>query len=514
MTPGDRDQDRVLQFLNDCLGRDHEVRRCETHAAVVFLAGDRALKVKRAVQFPFLDYSTLEKRKAACATELEVNRRFAPQLYHRIVPVTREADGHFALDGNGQPVEWAVEMIRFDENQTLDRMAARRQIDVRVAERLAGMVLAMHGAAERVDAEPWIAALERYIEQNSAVFFQNDNVFNKDDAVALDHGARHELKRLTPLLRTRGTTGFVRRGHGDLHLGNIAMIDDLPVAFDAIEFDPLIASGDLLYDLAFLLMDLVERGLAGPANILFNGYFADVRDLTHYDGLAALPFFMSLRAAIRANVTMARAALGAERDRRDLIDSARTYFDLARALLRQVRPRILCMGGLSGTGKSVLARALAPDLSPAPGALVLRSDIERKTMFELHNNERLPVEAYSSGISEKIYGLLSGKAVRIARAGYSVIIDAVYAKPAERAAIESAAKAANIEFIGFFLTADLETRIARIRTRIGDASDADSTVARQQEAYDLGGVDWAEIDASGTPEQTCDRALAKLKEFS
>ena len=271
-----------------------EVRRCDTHAAVVFLAGQRALKVKRAVRFPFLDYSTLEKRKAACAAELEVNRRFAPQLYRCIVAITREPNGRLVLDGTGTPVEWAVEMVRFDESQTLDHIADRGQLDAALPNKLAAAIAEMHVAAPRADTDQWLAAIKDYISQNTAAFLGRPDLFDEPQTKELDRKSRDALDRLHPLLLKRGEQGLVRQGHGDLHLGNIAVLDGQPVAFDAIEFDPVVASGDVLYDLAFLLMDLVERGLNGEANAILNGYFAATRRLEDSDALAALPFFMSI----------------------------------------------------------------------------------------------------------------------------------------------------------------------------------------------------------------------------
>lgn len=502
-------QEAVLRFLTDVMAQDGDVRRCDTHAAVVFLAGHRALKVKRAVRFPFLDYSTLEKRKAACEAELQVNRRFAPQLYRRIVPITCDPDGHLAIDGPGEPVEWAVEMTRFDERQTLDHVADRGEMPEGIPNQLAAMVVAMHDTADAVEAGPWIAAIDSYIEQNSSAFRRHENVFTNDAVIELDEKSRHALNRLRPLLAARGERGFVRRGHGDLHLGNIAMIQGKPVAFDAIEFDPVIASGDVLYDLAFLLMDLIERGLGTAANAVLNGYFAG-RKLEDYDGLAALPLFMSLRAAIRAQVTAARLAQDLKGVRAEFVSSARRYFQLARELLQPVRPYIVCTGGLSGTGKSVLARSLAPLMPPLPGALVLRSDVERKAMFGLRETQRLPPEAYEPGVSSRLYAALNEKAIRIATAGYSVIIDAVFAETAERHAASRAARAADLNFLGFFLTADLATRLKRVQGRIGDASDADNAIARQQEAYDLGTIDWIVIDASGPPDQTLEKTRARI----
>lgn len=504
-------QDAVFALLGDpaTYGGD-AVRRCETHAAVVFLAGERAIKVKRAVRYPFLDYSTLDKRKAACQAELDVNRKFAPQLYRRIVPITRQAGGSLALDGGGEAVEWAVEMTRFDENNTLDHVAERGELDDALGAKLALAVAAMHDRAEPVEAAPWLAAVSQFISDNTAAFRDHGDLFPTQAVVALEGESQAAFAKLQSLLKARGAAGLIRRGHGDLHLGNIAILDGEPVAFDALEFDPIIAEGDVLYDLAFLLMDVVERGLPRAANIVLNGYFAASRRSEDYDGIAALPFFMSLRAAIRAKVTATRRDLASAADRDDLTQSAKRYFDLARGLLAATEPVIICTGGLSGTGKSLLARALAPYVAPAPGALIFRSDVERKALYGVAEFDRLPAEAYRPEISDRIYRSLTDKAVRVARAGYSVIVDAVFARPEERAAIEAAAAAAHAKFRGLFLVADLPTRLSRVGSRGPDASDADARVARMQAAFDIGTVTWTIVDASGTPEQTLANARAAM----
>ena len=496
-------QDEVFSFLGaSSTHGDAEVRRCDTHAAVVFLAGDRALKVKRAVRFPFLDYSTLEKRKAACAAELDVNHRFAPALYRRIVPITREAGGELALDGKGKPVEWAVDMVRFDENRTLDHLADRGAVDEPLLSKLAVSIAAAHADAPRADAGLWLAALEDYIGQNTAAFGGHPDLFAAGEIDNLERRSRRTLDRLRPLLQDRGRQGLVRRGHGDLHLGNIAALDGEPIIFDAIEFSAVIASGDVLYDLAFLLMDLAERGLKAEANVVLNGYFAAARRIEDCDALAALPFFMSMRAAIRAKVTAARMELASESQRADIGRSAGRYFQFAQRVLEPATPAIVCTGGLSGTGKSVLARSLAPLLRPLPGALIVRSDVERKALFGVAENERLPSEAYKPEVTAKVYAALNDKAKRIARAGHSVVVDAVFAKPSERAGIEAAAREANAVLHGLFLTADLETRLRRVGGRSHDASDADAAVAREQEEFDVSLMNWTVVDASGTPDQT------------
>jgi uncharacterized protein len=501
-------QAEVLAFLDDPASHHgREVRRIDTHASSVFLVGERALKVKRAVRFPFLDYSSLDKRKAACAAELEVNRPFAPELYRRIVPITREADGGPALDGEGEPVEWAVEMRRFDEARTLDRLADAGRIDAALADTLGRVVAAAHARAPVVSAEPWIAALDAYLDQNQAAFGEFPYLFAAEAIAELQRRSRDALARVRPLLFARGKLGLIRRGHGDLHLGNIALIDDRPVPFDAIEFSEVIASGDVVYDLAFLLMDLIERGLPGAANVVLNRYLAETRRESDLDTLAALPLFLSLRAAIRAKVTAARLRAAKADSSRGIARAAQTYFRLAGSLLEPATPMLIAIGGLSGTGKSLLARALAPELIPAPGALVLRSDVERKARLGKTETERLTADAYAPEITTQVYAALADKARRVIAAGHSAIVDAVFADPAERAAIRAAADGTGAEFRGLFLVAPLPIRLERIGARSRDASDADAAIARAQESYALGEMDFTAIDASGTPPETL--ALAK-----
>ncbi len=505
-------QQEVFAFLADPAthggNAGQTVRRIDTHAASVFLAGDRALKVKRAVRFPFLDYSTLSKRKAACDAELAVNAPYAPEIYRGVVAITREADGKLAIAGSGTPIEWAVEMRRFDETRTLDHLAA--EIDDALADTLGHAVAAAHDKAPIVEAAPWIAALGSYLDQNLTAFQAMPELFEPEAVAALDRNSRNTYARIKPLLAERGRLGRVRRGHGDLHLGNIVLIEERPVLFDAIEFDPLIAAGDVLYDLAFLLMDLSGRGRAQAANIVLNRYLVETHRIEDLDGLAALPFFLSLRAAIRAKVTAARIERAEAPQRPAIARSAQAYFEFARRTITPPDPKFIAVGGLSGSGKSRLARALAPHVAPVPGAVIVRSDIERKVLFGVTETAKLPEDAYSPTASERVYATLIDKARRILAAGHSAIVDAVFAQPQERDAIAAAAKSADVRLHGLFLSASLDARLVRVGRRAGDASDADATVARAQERYDLGPLDWRPIDASGTVEDTLARARTAL----
>jgi uncharacterized protein len=503
------EQGEVLTFLADSATHGGaQVKRIDTHAASVFLVGDRAYKIKRAVRFPFLDYSTLAKRKRACEAELAVNAPYAPEIYRRVIPVTREADSTLALAGNGEPIEWAVEMQRFDETRTLDHLAG--EIDATLANALGRTVATAHARAQPVDAAAWIAALGSHIDEHAQAFRQYPDIFTADDIEALASASRAAYERIVPLLHERSRRGLVRRIHGDLHLGNIVLIDGKPVVFDAIEFSDIIASGDVLYDLAFLLMDLLERGLPQAANIVLNRYLTQAGRIEDLDGLATLPFFLSMRAAIRARVTVARMERAAAAERAGIAKSARAYFAFAARAIVPPAPKFIAVGGLSGTGKTRLAFALAPHIEPMPGAVIVRSDVERKALFSVGETERLPPSSYTPAVTERVYAVLVDKVRRVLGAGHSAIIDAVFARQNEREALETVANLARVRLQGLFLTANLAIRLDRVGARRVDASDAGPDVARAQENYDLGSLDWSRIDASGTVEETVAAARAAL----
>jgi aminoglycoside phosphotransferase family enzyme/predicted kinase len=506
------DQDLVFAFLGDA-HRHPGIRRIDTHAASVFLLGERALKIKRSIRLPFLDYSTLAQRQAACRKELEINRPFAPNIYLGVVAITKAADGALDINGSGTPIEYAVEMRRFDDSRTLDHLAVQHRLNTDLAERLAETISASHTIAAQVLSSAWPGSILQWIDASVAAL-RNSKRFVAADVEDLSTLCHSAFSRLEPLLAERAERGYVRRCHGDLHLANIVMIDDKPVLFDAIEFDDRIATIDVLYDLAFPLMDLMHFDQGIAANHLLNHYLT-VATAGQPGGLVALPLFMAIRAAIRAQVFLAKLdrenADHASPAASETFDVAQSYFQLARELIQPPAPMMIAVGGLSGTGKSALARALAPFCVPRPGAIVLRSDVLRKQLFGVGPTDRLPPEAYTPESSAIVYHQLLEQADRALAQGFTVVVDAVFARPNEREAVHALAKRLKLRFAGLFLVADLRIRQERIQHRVHDASDATVVVAEQQERYDVGAMDWLRVDASGTPGETLERSLSLLQ---
>jgi predicted kinase len=289
----------------------------------------------------------------------------------------------------------------------------------------------------------------------------------------------------------------VRHCHGDLHLENIVLLDGRPVLFDCIEFNDAFAQIDLLYDLAFLLMDLLDRGFRAAALQLLQAYVDRREDDA---GLALLPLFISVRAAVRAKVE-AFAAAG---------ESAHGYLHLARRALAPAPARLIAIGGLSGTGKSSVARRVASEVGAMPGAMILRSDVIRKRLFDREATEPLPEEAYDEAVSVRVFERLAERAETLLKAGRTVIADGVFADPAKRLRIERAAAAAGAAFDGFWLEAPQPLLEARVAARENDASDADVAIVRAQASMPTGDLDWRRVDATADVEVVARHLLAEI----
>jgi aminoglycoside phosphotransferase family enzyme/predicted kinase len=491
-------------------GATGPVARLDTHISHLFLVGDRAYKLKRAVRFPYLDFSTPALRRRTCRAEIAVNRRTAPDLYLGVMPVLRDADGSLALgalgegDGDTDAVDWLVVMQRFDQDDLFDAMAQRGALDAKMIVRLADVIATFHEDARPTPGFGGGEGIGRVITGNAEQMGgAAPSVFDPASVDRLATESRQSLERVGALLDERRGDGRVRHCHGDLHLGNVCLWRGEPTPFDAIEFNDRIANIDVLYDFAFLLMDMEHRGLRALANAALNRYLSRAAD---YAALAALPLLLSCRAGVRAQVTASRAAAaqaaGEFATARAAEDEARSYLALAHGLLMPGEARLVAVGGLSGTGKSVLAKAIAPGLGAAPGAVVLRSDVIRKVLLGVDPLTRLAPDAYGAAVTQSVYETMRAQAEAALAGGHSVVADAVHAGPQQRAALAAMARRLGVPFDGLWLKAPPAARFARIRNRAGDESDATVQVARAQSDYTIGTMDWTPIPAGGAAART------------
>jgi aminoglycoside phosphotransferase family enzyme/predicted kinase len=456
------------------------VEHMETHAAHVFLVDDRAFKMKKPVKLPYLDFSTVEKRKAVLEHELEINRAFAPSLYLRTDEI------------RGEPV---LVMNRFKQEELLSSQSGG--ISDAMAKDLASMVADSHVIAPRRET-PGSEIMRGLSAQLSKAFTDSPDIFPADESREFQSLHQLHLTKLSALLDQRSAQGLVRRCHGDMHCGNIVLLEGKPVLFDAIEFSEKIATIDVLYDLAFLLMDLGRRNEKRVANLIFNRYLHLRRAEEDLSGLAALPLFLATRAGVRALVTADLAhELAADTSAKQWND-ALEYFCASIAWLKPDQPRLICVGGLSGSGKSTLAARLAHDIGLAPGALHVRSDVERKVLAGVDETMHLPPESYSAAASAATYRAILQRAKAALKADHSVILDAVFAREEEREAAEELAGSANARFTGLWLEAAPAILKSRVTGRRGNASDADAAVVDKQLGYKPGEIRWKKVDVSGS----------------
>lgn len=478
-------------------GGGDKVERIDTHISSVFLAGARAYKLKRAVRLPFLDFITREQRRVACERELAVNRRTAPEIYLGLTAVTRQDDGSLAFDGPGEVLDWLVVMERFAQDQLFDYLAVQGKLGRDDARQLADVIADFHQSAAPRPAWGGEKGVRFVIDSNAATLARFiPALFDPVRAAAVTEKSLAWLVRMAPVLERRRAAGLVRQCHGDLHLGNICLFHGRPTLFDAIEFNEDFACIDVFYDLAFLLMDFEARRLPDLASTVFNRYLERTGDL---DALSVLPLFLSLRAAVRAHVSAAMA-VGVHQDR--YRDDALAYLARAETYLTPPPPRLMAVGGLSGSGKSRLAADLAPFLGASPGAVSLRSDVLRKRLSGVDPQSRLSGDGYTAEMTERTYAALYQQAEQALRFGHAVVADAVFARPEQRKAIEAVAERVGVPFDGIWLDADPDVLRARIEARRNDASDATVAVLEQQLTYPLGIIDWRRQEASGSKEET------------
>jgi hypothetical protein len=498
------DQSAVIAFLSNPKNYPDAdiVKLVETHAAIVFLAGDRAYKLKRAVKLPYLDFSTLKKRKAVVERELEINSRASPELYLSVMPITIAPGGdRLQLGGSGKAVDWLLVMRRFAQDALLHRIACDGRLTREILVDLANVIEHFHRHAPVIETADFTHSLERIAGTLEAALCGPVARARGLSACATIEKLRQQLSSKLAFIAERERDGFVRWCHGDLHLKNIALWEGKPQLFDAIEFDDRLATIDVLYDLAFLLMDLWHRGLRREANVIFNHYLqlASIREI---EGLELLPLFISFRSAIRAMTGIHALAVCGQAECEGLVPEIDGYAAFAASVLAPGRPQLVAIGGLSGAGKTSVAREVAAAVGAPPGALHIRTDVERKIMHGVALTHRLPRETYTPESRDEVYKGVFRKAEVALGAGCSVIVDAVFSETAQRAQIRDLALRTGAGFLGLWLQADANLLRERIAARGEDASDADAAVIESQLKTIQPPENWIRVDASGGKDAT------------
>ena len=482
------------------------VGRIDTHAASIFLNGETAWKIKRPVDLGYLDFSTPDKRRTALEAELRLNRRTAPDLYKTVHSVARDQDGALAIGGDGEVVDWILEMRRFPDGALWSDLADSNALNEAALRNLADALVGFHSKAQIAWPGDGAARIGQIVAGNAAAMALYPDILDPKSVSELTERLVRLIDHNSGLLDARGKAGRIRHVHGDLHLANIATIDGVPTPFDCLEFDAELATTDILYDLAFLLMDLWQRGLRREANMVFNRYL----DLSPDDegAVGLMPLFMSVRACIRAHVSAARAKRGGAGDAGE---DAAHYLELACRLVIDERPGLIAIGGLSGTGKSTLARALGADFGKPPGARILRSDVLRKRLAGVFAETPLPASGYTAEASRATYMALDGLAWAALATGQGVIADAVFGMAEERDAIEEVAGRADCPFTGLWLELPEVGRIARVAERPPDASDATADVVRAQ-SQNLTSIpaNWARLTSDASLETLASTARLLL----
>lgn len=451
----------------------------ETHISLVFVGTDTVWKLKKAVRLPFLDFSPTAERRRFAERELALNGHAAPGLYRDVVPIVRQPDGSLSFGdaaAGRDAVDWVLRMAPVAETDFMDAIALSGRLTPALQDALADVVAAYHQGLPPIRGVT--PAMMQIALGNVASAL--DAGLPPGNVADWRAGIIAALDQLGEWSTGRARDGYVRRIHGDLHLGNLCLWQGRPAPFDALEFDEVLATADVAYDLAFLLMDLDQRVSRAAANRVLNRYVARTGDA----GLVrALPAFMSLRAMIRAHVERRRG-------------QAATWQPYLRAADEYLRPRpaiLVAIGGLPGSGKSTLARGLAPSLGRAPGALVLRSDEIRKRQHGVAPEHRLAQPAYSEAASRAVFSALAADAATATAAGQCVVADATFIAAEHRHAVEDAARSSGVPFVGLWLTAAYGELERRIRGRTGDASDATLAVLRAAAREDPGAGTWHAI---------------------
>lgn len=472
----------MIAALHDPAAYPHPVTvvdYLETHISHVFLAGEHAYKLKKPVNFGFLDFTTADKRRAACIEEVRLNRRLAPDIYLGVASVCRTPAGFRIVAGDcasGDALaEVAVQMRRMPQDGLLDRLAQDGRLEVAHLIDVARQIAAFHARAARGPDIEHYGTLERIRAPAIQNFEQTAPYIGR----AVSAERHRSLRTATEAFLAQHADRFDARvrehhivdGHGDLHLRNMCLMDGRVVIFDCIEFNPALRAGDVMNDIAFLTMDLDHRNLPTHANRFLNEYLEQTDD---YAGLPLLDYYQAYRACVRAKVSCFEIEQDAA-----MAGEAQRYFDLAARYFEPRRGGILITCGVSGSGKTTVARQAAAQRN----GVMVRSDAVRKHLAGLPLLTRGDEGLYSRPMTERTYSMLHRHARDIVTSGRWAILDAVHARRSERAAAAALARELNVPFGILYCEAprdELVRRLAQRNAEGWDVSDADAAVLDQQ----------------------------------
>ena len=508
------DQARLVASLADpgVFGAGCErVLHLETHISHVLLTGAFAYKIKKPVNLGFLDFTSLADRKFYCEQELRLNRRLAPAIYVDVVAITGSVD-HPGIGGAGPALEYAVRMREFAQEALASRMLARGALTVEHLDALVAQVAAFHGRVDRAASgapfgTPETAlsvALQNFVQIRPLLADPQDRATL--DALSAWTEREHEAR--LPALRQRRDAGFIRECHGDLHLGNIAVIDGEVTIFDCIEFNDALRWIDVMSEVAFAVMDLADRGRSDLAHRFQNAYLEITGE---YGGLAVYRFYLVYRALVRAKVASLRAAqLPAGDAKAALVAEYRGYVALAQRYAQSQPPAILVTHGLSGCGKTTLTQALLE----MTGAIRIRTDVERKRLYGMsaatRSGSAVDAGLYAPDATERTYRRALALAEGVAAAGRIAIVDGTFLRRWQRDLFRARASELGIPFAIIAFAAGetaLRARIAERAARATDASEADLAVLdRQMRSQEPLGADERALAIAFDAEAPLDRA--------
>ena len=457
-----------------------KVEVVETHISWIFLTQSWAYKVKKPLDLGFLDFSTLQKRLYYCNEELRLNRRLCPELYLSVVPVVRSADT-FLVDREGEIVDYAVKMVRFERTMELDRMLSGKLLKEEHIDTLSGMIASFHASLPAAPAESGFGHPDNLIKPVLHNFTSMESIATSGDEIerleVLKAWSLREHQRLYPHFLQRKSGGSIRQCHGDMHTGNMVLWKGEIFIFDCIEFNENLSIIDVISDLAFLFMDLAHGGEPGLAWRLLNSYLAESGD---YSALPLLRFYVVYRAMVRAKVTAIRYTQTSDfKYAQKILEEHRSYIELAQEYTLNKKPLLILTFGVSGSGKTSLSR----DIAQRVPCVHLRSDIERKRIGGLKPLERSDGALYTGEIGLQTYHRLFDLAALCISEGIAVIVDATFLKKSNRKLFMDLARSKNVPCRILHFSASEEVLIERVRKRYlagNDASEADTAVLASQ----------------------------------